>query len=45
MLYEVITFDDAAAIQDNVNGVTSVVVEQFSSETVKANDVISYNFV
>jgi putative ABC transport system permease protein len=34
-----LVFDDAAAIQDNVNGVTSVVVEQFSSETVKAGDV------
>ncbi len=34
-----LVFDDAAAIQDNVSGVTSVVVEQFSSETVKAGDV------
>jgi len=34
-----LVFDDAAAIQDNVNGVTSVVVEQFSSETVKAGNV------
>jgi putative ABC transport system permease protein len=34
-----LVFDDAAAIQDNVNGVTSVVVEQYSSETVKAGDV------
>jgi putative ABC transport system permease protein len=34
-----LVFDDAAAIQENVSGVTSVVVEQFSSETVKAGDV------
>jgi len=34
-----LVFDDAAAIQDNVNGVTSVVVEQYSSETVKASDI------
>ena len=34
-----LVFDDAAAIQDNVSGVTSVVVEQFSSETLKAGDV------
>ena len=34
-----LVFDDAAAIQDNVNGVKSVVVEQYSSETVKAGDV------
>ena len=34
-----LVFDDAAAIQENVSGVTSVVVEQFSSETVKAGDI------
>lgn len=34
-----LVFDDAAAIQDNVSGVTAVVVEQFSSETVKYGDV------
>ena len=34
-----LTFDDAAAIEDGVNGVVSVVVEQFSSETVKAGNV------
>jgi putative ABC transport system permease protein len=34
-----LVFDDAAAIEENVSGVTSVVVEQFSSETVKAGDV------
>jgi len=34
-----LVFDDAAAIQDNVNGVKSVVVEQFSSENVKAGNV------
>jgi putative ABC transport system permease protein len=34
-----LVYDDAAAIQENVSGVTSVVVEQFSSETVKAGDV------
>lgn len=34
-----LVFDDAAAIQENVSGVTSVVVEQYSSETVKAGDV------
>ena len=34
-----LVFDDAAAIQDGVNGVVSVVVEQQSSETVKAGDV------
>jgi hypothetical protein len=28
-------FDDAAAIQEGVNGVVSVVVEQYSSETVR----------
>ena len=35
-----LVFDDAAAIQDGVSGVTSVVVEQNSSETVKFGDVI-----
>ena len=35
----VLVFDDAAAIQDGVSGVVSVVVEQQSSETVKAGDV------
>jgi putative ABC transport system permease protein len=34
-----LVFDDAAAIQDNVDGVTAVVVEQASSETVKYGDV------
>lgn len=34
-----LVFDDAAAIQDGVSGVTSVVVEQNSSETVKFGDV------
>ena len=34
-----LVYDDAAAIQDGVNGVVSVVVEQQSSETVKAGDV------
>ena len=34
-----LVFDDAAAIQEGVNGVVSVVVEQQSSETVKASDV------
>ncbi|MFT3893141.1 MAG: ABC transporter permease [Anaerolineales bacterium] len=34
-----LVFDDAAAIQDGVSGVVSVVVEQQSSETVKAGDV------
>jgi len=34
-----LVFDDAAAIEDGVNGVTSVVVEQYSSETAKAGDV------
>ena len=34
-----LVFDDAAAIQEGVNGVVSVVVEQQSSETVKAGDV------
>jgi putative ABC transport system permease protein len=35
-----LVFDDAAAIQDGVSGVTSVVVEQNSSETVKFGDVV-----
>ncbi|MFZ5857205.1 MAG: ABC transporter permease [Chloroflexota bacterium] len=34
-----LVYDDAAAIQDNVSGVVSVVVEQNSSETIKAGDV------
>ncbi len=34
-----LVYDDAAAIQDSVDGVTAVVVEQNSSETVKANDI------
>ncbi len=34
-----LVFDDAAAIRDGVSGVTSVVVEQNSSETVKFGDV------
>ena len=34
-----LVFDDAAAIQDGVTGVTSVVVEQYSSEDVTAGDV------
>ena len=34
-----LVYDDAAAIQDNVSGVVSVVVEQNSSETVKVGDV------
>ncbi|NWG05896.1 MAG: ABC transporter permease [Chloroflexi bacterium] len=34
-----LVFDDAAAIQEGVSGVVSVVVEQQSSETVKAGDV------
>jgi len=38
-----LVFDDAAAIQDNVSGVKSVVVEQFSSETVKAGNVTLEN--
>ena len=33
-----LVFDDAAAIEDSVSGVVSVVVEQSSSETVKGND-------
>ncbi len=35
-----LVFDDAAAIQEGVDGVKAVVVEQNSSETVKAGDVI-----
>ncbi len=35
-----LVFDDAAAIQERVDGVTAVVVEQNSSETVKFGDVI-----
>ena len=35
-----LVFDDAAAIEEGVSGVTSVVVEQNSSETVKFGDVI-----
>jgi putative ABC transport system permease protein len=35
-----LVFDDAAAIQDGVDGVKSVVVEQYSSENVKAGDVL-----
>ena len=34
-----LVFDDAAAIEESVGGVTSVVVEQNSSETVKFGDV------
>ncbi len=34
-----LVYDDAAAIQDGVNGIQAVVVEQNSSETVKAGDV------
>jgi putative ABC transport system permease protein len=34
-----LVFDDAAAIEEGVSGVTSVVVEQNSSETVKYSDV------
>jgi len=34
-----LVFDDAAAIEEGVSGVTSVVVEQNSSETVKFGDV------
>ncbi|MEW6030175.1 MAG: ABC transporter permease [Chloroflexota bacterium] len=34
-----LTFDDAAAIEEGVDGVVSVVVEQYSSQTVKAGDV------
>jgi putative ABC transport system permease protein len=35
-----LVFDDAAAIEEGVSGVTSVVVEQNASETVKYGDVI-----
>ncbi len=35
-----LVFDDAAAIQEGISGVTSVVVEQNSSENVKFGDVI-----
>ncbi|RJP46593.1 MAG: FtsX-like permease family protein [Anaerolineaceae bacterium] len=38
-----LVYDDAAAIQDNVSGVVSVVVEQNSSETVKVGDVTLEN--
>src|SRR4030067_2469703 len=34
-----LVYDDAGAIQEGVEGVESVVVEQFSSEKVKAGDV------
>jgi len=34
-----LTFDDATAIQEGVDGVVSVVVEQYSSESVKVGDV------
>jgi len=34
-----LVYDDAAAIQEGVTGVVSVVVEQNSSETVKAGDI------
>ncbi|MBI3174505.1 MAG: ABC transporter permease [Chloroflexi bacterium] len=34
-----LVYDDAAAIQDGVSGVKAVVVEQNSSETIKAGDV------
>jgi putative ABC transport system permease protein len=34
-----LVYDDAPAILENINGVTAVVVEQNSSETVKAGDV------
>ena len=34
-----LVFDDAAAIQNGIDGVTAVVVEQYSTETVKAGDV------
>jgi putative ABC transport system permease protein len=34
-----LTYDDASAIEEGINGVVSVVVEQYSSETVKAGDV------
>ncbi len=35
-----LVFDDAAAVQDGVDGVKAVVVEQQSSENVKAGDVL-----
>src|SRR5512141_156415 len=35
-----LVFDDAAAVQDGVDGVKSVVVEQQSSQNVKAGDVL-----
>ncbi len=35
-----LVYDDAAAVQDGVDGVKSVVVEQQSSENVKAGDVL-----
>jgi putative ABC transport system permease protein len=38
-----LVYDDAAAIQEGVTGVVSVVVEQDSSETVKAGDVTLEN--
>ena len=34
-----LVYDDAAAIQDGVDGITAVVVEQNSSETVKVGDI------
>ncbi|MBN1303320.1 MAG: ABC transporter permease [Anaerolineales bacterium] len=34
-----LVFDDSTAIQDEVEGVTAVVVEQYSSETVRVGDV------
>ena len=34
-----LVYDDAAAIEESVTGVVSVVVEQYSTEIVKANDV------
>jgi putative ABC transport system permease protein len=34
-----LTYDDAFAIETGINGVVSVVVEQYSSETVKAGNV------
>ncbi len=38
-----LVYDDAPAIQESVNGVTAVVVEQNSSETIKAGDVTLEN--
>ncbi|MCJ7724440.1 MAG: ABC transporter permease, partial [Anaerolineales bacterium] len=38
-----LVFDDAAAIQNGIDGVTAVVVEQYSTETVKAGDVTLEN--